>query len=217
LQNGTLKNAVTYRLTSAVGPEFDATEAPDGDDMSGAGNTATAAPDGASERDYRYAAVINMTYGELYAFRKASVRPASVHTFDLTEPTVITRLSVADYTYDTTTGLFVTELTVTSGVPLEQGLPITVVFDDSQQLMGGDLLIPIGGVYREGNGQYYVYLITDTKTLWGVGKTVSRVDVEYFGSDYANASVSFEAIGKAEVACNPTKPLYDGASVRVAS
>jgi hypothetical protein len=46
---------------------------------------------------------------------------------------------------------------------------------------------------------------------------VERADVEYFGSNYANASVTLGSDRQTLIACNPTKPLYDGATVRVVS
>ncbi|MDR1299223.1 MAG: hypothetical protein LBJ84_03090, partial [Oscillospiraceae bacterium] len=186
-QRGALINPVTYSLHSVVGREFEDGEAADG---------------------YMYSAAINMTYDELYVFRQTANRRARVNTFDAEEPSVSVSLAIVDYAYDAALGIFVTELSLTSSEPLEPGLPFTVDIVDNRVTESGELLIPMGGVYQ-GDGGYYVWLVKDAKTLWGATKTVERVDVEYFGSNYAYASVTFASDRQTVVACNPTKPLYD--------
>jgi hypothetical protein len=129
--------------------------------------------------------------------------------------TVPVDISLIGYVYDSAADRFITlfSLADTSGA-VETGFPLTIT------VMGSVLesaLIPLGGLYADA-GQYYVYSVENTQTMWGTESVVRKKIVSYVGSNFGYASVIFlPGEGAAFIACYPTRTIRDGDTVKVAS
>jgi hypothetical protein len=191
-QRGELRDKATYRLRCAVGDELTSDTSADG--------------------GFMYVSEMRLTYDELYALKRSSSR-AEVRTFEGVVAATVS-LTVAQYEYDAQDDMFLTSLAIGSASPLERGLPVAVTLESELTVSGGQTLVPLEAVYNDG-ASYYVYAISEAKTMWGVTQIVTRRDVAYFGGNYEFISCDYDVSRGGKLACYPTQPLHDGASVRI--
>ena len=157
-------------------------------------------------------AAMTLDYNRLEALLENESVEGTVSALEGEVRQIPVSFSAESYAYNEKTGLYDTNIVITSDEPVAQGLPMSARLT-VKETSDSYTLVPLNCIYFDGTS-YYVFELVDTETLWGKGQVVRRVDVELIGTDYVNGAVNVN--GMFTVVSSTSGALYDGANVKVA-
>lgn len=195
---------------------------PPRENIAGAGLDKNSTVSDESITKLRQGVYLSMSFDELALIKRYEVYgeiTISMLTSMMYQSTVVAELTYVDFTYNNTTGKFDVYFMVDPKTTAYPGFPIRIIFRPKTDV-DYMKLVPCDSVFPENTDKirYYIYAISEEKSLWGKSNRLEKIEVQVLAGDYQHVAIAFvdNTVPTPKlVACSPSKTLYDGDRVQV--